>query len=94
MHDSGHATIVGRLKDTIIRGGENIYPKEVEEYLHTHSKIIEAQVFGVPDYKMGEEVAVWLVVKSGEILTEQEVKDYCKGNVRFLLLLIAYVFPS
>ena len=81
MHSTGHISIVGRLKDIIIRGGENIYPKEIEDFLHTHPKIREAHVFGVPDSRMGEEVAVWVCVRSGQALTEEEVKTYARGKV-------------
>jgi len=81
MRETGHGSIVGRIKDTIIRGGENIYPKEVEEFFHTHPSILEAQVFGVPDYRMGEEVAVWIVLKGGASLSEDQIKTFCKGKV-------------
>jgi len=65
----------------IIRGGENIYPREVEEFLYTHPKIKEVQVFGVPDKKMGEEVCAWIQTEEGETLTAEEVKEYCKGQI-------------
>ena len=81
MDPSGHARIVGRIKDMIIRGGENIYPREVEEYLNTHPKIIEPHVFGVPDKRLGEAVAVWIRLKDGETMTVEEVKAFCKGQV-------------
>lgn len=81
MLPTGHARIVGRLKDLIIRGGENIYPREVEDFLHTHPKIQEVQVFGVPDPRMGEESAAWIMAKDGQSVTEEEVKAYCKGKV-------------
>lgn len=81
MAETGHGSIVGRIKDTIIRGGENIYPKEVEDYIHSHPKVLEVQVFGVPDYRMGEEVAAWILLKDGVTLTEGEIRDFCKGKV-------------
>src|SRR5436853_6564549 len=65
MADDGYAHIVGRIKDMIIRGGENVYPREIEEYLHTHPSIAEAQVVGVPDAKYGEEVMAWVKLRAG-----------------------------
>lgn len=81
MDEEGYLRIVGRIKDMIIRGGENIYPREVEEFLYTHPKIKEVQVFGVPDKKMGEEVCAWIQTEEGETLTAEEVKAYCKGQI-------------
>jgi len=77
----GYCNIVGRLKDMLIRGGENIYPREVEEFLFRHPKIQSVQVFGVPDDKYGEEVCAWIIVRAGEQLTEDEVKEYCRGQI-------------
>lgn len=77
----GYCNIVGRLKDMLIRGGENIYPREVEEFLFRHPKIQSVQVFGVPDDKYGEEVCAWIVVRPGEQLTEEEVRAYCQGQI-------------
>jgi len=73
--------ITGRIKDMIIRGGENIYPREVEEFLYTHPAIQEVQVFGVPDTRMGEEVCAWIQLEEGDSLTEDEVKAFCKGQI-------------
>jgi fatty-acyl-CoA synthase len=81
ISELGHARIVGRLKDMIIRGGENIYPREIEDFLHTHPDIQEAQVFSVPDFRMGEEVCAWLKLKENTKLTAEELKAYCKGKV-------------
>jgi fatty-acyl-CoA synthase len=81
MDEEGYLRIVGRIKDMIIRGGENIYPREVEEFLYTHPKIKEVQVFGVPDAKMGEEVCAWIQVETGEALTADEVKSFCQGQI-------------
>ncbi len=81
MDEEGYLRIVGRIKDMIIRGGENIYPREVEEFLYTHPKIKEVQVFGVPDAKMGEEVCAWIQVEDGETLTAEEVKSFCQGQI-------------
>lgn len=77
----GYCNIVGRLKDMLIRGGENIYPREIEEYLFRHPKVQSAQVFGVPDAKYGEEVCAWIVVKPGEQVTEDEIRSFCKEQV-------------
>ncbi len=77
----GYGKITGRVKDMVIRGGENVYPREVEEYLFRHPAIQEVQVFGVPDARMGEEVAAWIVMKSGESSTEEDVKAFCRGQI-------------
>ena len=81
MDEQGYINIVGRIKDMIIRGGENIYPREIEEFLYTHPKISDVQVIGVPDEKYGEEVMAWIKLKEGETATEEEIKAYCKGNI-------------
>jgi len=77
----GYCNIVGRLKDMLIRGGENIYPREIEEFLFRHPKIQSAQVFGVPDSKYGEEVCAWIVVRAGEHLTAEDVQEFCRGQI-------------
>ena len=77
----GYGNITGRVKDMVIRGGENVYPREIEEFLFRHPAIQEVQVFGVPDPRMGEEVATWIVVKAGESLTEEDVKGFCRGQI-------------
>jgi len=81
MRPDGYFRITGRLKDMIIRGGENIYPREVEEFLYTHPKIADVQVIGVPDEKMGESVAAWVKLKSGATMTEDDLRDFCKGRI-------------
>jgi len=81
IDEEGYFKIVGRLKDMVIRGGENIYPREIEEYLHNNKKIFDVYVIGVPDVKYGEELCAWVKVKQGESMTEQEVKDFCKGKI-------------
>ncbi len=81
MDEQGYINIVGRIKDMIIRGGENIYPREIEEFLFTHPKVSEVQVIGVPDEKYGEEVMAWIKLKDGEMATEEEIKAYCQGNI-------------
>jgi fatty-acyl-CoA synthase len=81
MDEEGYVNIVGRIKDMIIRGGENISPREIEELLHTHPAVNQAQVIGVPSTKYGEEVMAWVVPKNGRQLTPEELKDYCTGRI-------------
>jgi len=81
MREDGYVNIVGRLKDMIIRGGENIYPREIEEFLHGHPKIGDVQVIGVPDSKYGEEVCAWIRLREGETATQEEIRDYCRGQI-------------
>ncbi len=81
MADDGYVSIVGRIKDMVIRGGENIYPREVEEYLYGHPDIVEVQGIGVPDEHYGEELMVWVKLRPGATLTEEEVRDYCRGHI-------------
>jgi fatty-acyl-CoA synthase len=77
----GYCNIVGRLKDMLIRGGENVYPREIEEFLFRHPKIQSVQVFGVPDAKYGEEVCAWIVLRAGEQATAEEVQEFCRGQI-------------
>ncbi len=77
----GFCNIVGRVKDMLIRGGENIYPREVEEFLFRHPKVAQVQVFGVPDAKYGEEVAAWIVLKPGESADADEIREFCRGQI-------------
>jgi len=77
----GFCNIVGRLKDLVIRGGENIYPREIEEFLFRHPKVAQVQVFGVPDAKYGEEVAAWVVLKPGESADADELREFCRGQI-------------
>jgi fatty-acyl-CoA synthase len=81
MDEEGYVQIVGRIKDMIIRGGENVYPREVEEFLYTHPDIQEVQVFGIPDKKFGEIVCAWVQLKNGAALTEDDVKAFCKDQI-------------
>jgi fatty-acyl-CoA synthase len=81
MDEEGYVAIVGRIKDMVIRGGENVYPREVEEFLYRHPKISDVQVFGIPDPKFGEEIVAWVKLREGETLTEQEVRDYCRDQI-------------
>jgi fatty-acyl-CoA synthase len=77
----GFCNIVGRVKDMLIRGGENVYPREVEEFLFRHPKVAQVQVFGVPDARYGEEVAAWIVLKPGESATADEIRDFCRDRI-------------
>ena len=81
MREDGYFHIAGRLKEMIIRGGENIYPREIEEFLHQHPKIADVYVVGLPDARLGEAVLAWIKPKAGESMTEGEVRDYCRGQI-------------
>jgi fatty-acyl-CoA synthase len=81
MDDQGYVSIVGRIKDMIIRGGENIYPREVEEFLYTHPDIVDVQVVGVPDQKYGEELVVWVRLREGATMTRDELAAFCAGRI-------------
>ncbi len=83
IDDEGYCTIVGRLKDMIIRGGENVYPREIEEFLYTHPKVQEVQVFGVPDAKFGEQVCAWVHLREGATATEAEIQDFCRRHLAY-----------
>ena len=81
MDDNGYLRIVGRSKDMLIRGGENIYPREIEEFLYTNPKVEQAEVVGVPDPKFGEEVAAWIKLREGSSASEEEIREFCKGKL-------------
>jgi fatty-acyl-CoA synthase len=81
MDEDGYLNIVGRIKDMIIRGGENVYPREVEEFLYTHPKIQDVQVIGVPDQKYGEEIMAWVRLRDGETATGEDIRDFCRGRI-------------
>ncbi len=81
LDDEGYCNIVGRVKDMLIRGGENVYPREVEEFLFRHPKVSQVQVFGVPDPRYVEEVAAWIVLKPGEVCTEDEIRAFCRDQI-------------
>ncbi len=81
MDGDGYVNIVGRIKDMIIRGGENIYPREIEEYLHTHPDIIDVQVIGVPDTRYGEQVMAWIQLRDGATTTQEDIKHFCRGTI-------------
>ena len=77
----GYCNIVGRIKDMVIRGGENLYPREIEEFLFSHPKIQDVQVFGVADQKYGEELCAWIRLREGETMSEDDVRDFCRGQI-------------
>jgi len=81
MDDEGYLNIVGRIKDMIIRGGENLYPREVEEYLYSHPDVADVQVIGVPDVRYGEELMAWVIPREGADLDEDALRDFCRGHV-------------
>ena len=81
MDNDGYVNIVGRIKDMIIRGGENIYPREIEEFLYTHPDIVEVQAIGVPDSRYGEQVAAWIQLREGAAITDEAIKDFCRGQI-------------
>jgi len=81
LDEAGYLNIVGRIKDLIIRGGENISPKEIEDFLYGHPKIQEVQIFGVPDQRLGEIVAAWIKLKSDVECAPEEVQQYCRDNI-------------
>jgi fatty-acyl-CoA synthase len=81
MDSEGYVNIVGRIKDMIIRGGENVYPREIEEFLYSHPKISEVQIIGVPDPKYGEQIMAWVKLKPGEQVSAEELQAFCKGQI-------------
>src|SRR4030095_15851785 len=81
MDDEGYINIVGRIKDMILRGGENIYPREIEEFLYTHNAIADVQVIGIPSEKYGEEVMAWIKIKNGCSLTEDGLLQFCTNKI-------------
>jgi len=81
MDEDGYCNIVGRIKDMVIRGGENVYPREIEEFLYTHPEIEDVQVIGVPDARYGEELMAWVKLCEGAGLSEDDVRTYCQGRI-------------
>ncbi len=81
LDEDGYCMIVGRVKDMVIRGGENVYPREIEEYLYRHPKVQDVQVFGVPDEKYGEELCAWIILKEGMAADEEELRAFCRGQI-------------
>jgi fatty-acyl-CoA synthase len=81
MDDEGYVRIVGRLKDMVVRGGENIYPREIEEFLHTIPEVCDAQVIGVPSEKYGEEVMAWIKLRAGVSMSAERLRGMCEGRI-------------
>jgi len=81
IDDEGYGNIVGRVKDMVIRGGENVYPREIEEFLYRHPQVQDVQVFGVPDSRFGEELCAWVVLKPGESADEEDIREFCRGQI-------------
>jgi fatty-acyl-CoA synthase len=81
MDEAGYLNIVGRIKDMVIRGGENIYPREIEEFLYSHPDIEDVQVVGVPDARYGEELCAWVKLRPGSSVTEEQVREFCVGKI-------------
>lgn len=81
IDEDGYCRIVGRIKDMVIRGGENIYPREIEEFLLTHPAVQDVQVVGVPDQRFGEELAAWVILRAGTIVSEEDLRDHCRGRI-------------
>jgi fatty-acyl-CoA synthase len=81
IDQEGYCNIVGRIKDLVIRGGENLYPREIEEFLYRHPKIQDVQIFGVADHRYGEELCAWIRTRTGETLSADEVRGFCQGQI-------------
>jgi len=81
IDEEGYCNIVGRIKDMVIRGGENVYPREIEEFLYRHPKIQDVQVIGIPDPRYGEELCAWVRLRDGEIVTVEEIRAFCQGQI-------------
>jgi fatty-acyl-CoA synthase len=81
LDDEGYCNIVGRIKDMVIRGGENIYPREIEEFLYKHPKVQDVQVIGVPDAKYGEELCAWIKLKPGATCSDADIREFCQGQI-------------
>jgi len=81
IDDRGYCNIVGRIKDMIIRGGENVYPREVEEFLFKHAQVQAVSCFGVPDSRFGEEICAWVQLRSGATATAEEIREFCRGEI-------------
>jgi fatty-acyl-CoA synthase len=81
MDEEGYINIVGRIKDMIIRGGENVYPREVEEFLYTHPDISDVQVIGIPSERYGEEVMAWVKLREGAVASDEDLVAFCRGKI-------------
>ena len=81
MDEDGYLNIAGRIKDMVIRGGENVYPREVEEFLYSHPAVKDVSVIGIPDEKYGEELCAWVILREGSSASEDEIRDFCRGKI-------------
>jgi fatty-acyl-CoA synthase len=81
MDEAGYVKIVGRSKDMIIRGGENVYPREIEEFLYSHPDIADVSVVGVPDERYGEEIAAWIIPRAGSDFDGEAIREFCRGQI-------------
>ena len=81
LDDEGYCNIVGRIKDMVIRGGENVYPREVEEFLYRHRRFQDVQVFGIPDERYGEEICAWVKLRAGGTMEAEELRAFCEGQI-------------
>jgi fatty-acyl-CoA synthase len=81
VDDEGYGNIVGRIKDMVIRGGENLYPREIEEFLYRHPKVVDVQVVGLPDSRYGEELCAWIRLAEGEKANEEEIRAFCRDQI-------------
>jgi fatty-acyl-CoA synthase len=81
MGEDGYLRIVGRIKDMVIRGGENVYPREIEEFLYAHEDVSDVQVVGVPDERYGEELCAWVVLRDGASVTGEQLREFCRGRI-------------
>jgi fatty-acyl-CoA synthase len=81
MDEAGYCNIVGRIKDLVIRGGENVYPREIEEFLYTHPDVADVQVVGVPDERMGEELCAWVILRAGASADDEAIREHCRGRL-------------
>ncbi|XP_030836365.1 medium-chain acyl-CoA ligase ACSF2, mitochondrial-like isoform X2 [Strongylocentrotus purpuratus] len=99
MDEDGYCRIIGRFKELIIMGGRNIYPVEIEKYIYTHPKVEDVHVIGIPDDRLGEKVVACIRVKAGEKLTEEDIKEYCQGEIshykipKHIIFMEAEAFP-
>jgi fatty-acyl-CoA synthase len=95
MDDDGYLNIVGRIKDMVIRGGENVYPREIEEFLYSHPDVVDVQVIGVPDEKYGEELMAWIKVREGaQPLTAEAVRAFCTGKIAHYKIPATCTWPT
>jgi fatty-acyl-CoA synthase len=83
MREDGYIHLTGRAKDMIIRGGENVYPREVEEFLYAHPKVAEVQVVGLPDERLGEIIVAWIRLRPQQVSTEEEIRKFCDGKIAY-----------